>query len=95
MLADTVLNFVSVVVGVAAVVDVDEVVDVSALVVKVILQIIVIKSVKRLPKFQSIFINFNKRACHTNAGTSTNIVLAAIFRQRIFRQKPHITENAN
>ncbi len=46
MLADTVLNFVSVVVGVAAVVDVDEVVNVSAVVVKVILQIIVIKWVK-------------------------------------------------
>ncbi len=46
MLADGVLNFVSVVVGVAAVVDVDEVVNVSAVVVKVILQIIVIKPVK-------------------------------------------------
>ncbi len=46
VLADTVLNFVSVVVGVAAVVEVDEVVNVSAVFVKVILQIIVIKSVK-------------------------------------------------
>ncbi len=45
VLADSVLNFASVVVGVAAVVD-DEVVNVSAVVVKVILQIIVIKPVK-------------------------------------------------
>ncbi len=46
VLADSVLNFVSVVIGVAAAVDVDEVVNVSAVFVKVILQIIVIKWVK-------------------------------------------------